>query len=87
MSHALTGFLADKSNLTAAGLTRDMISAALEAQSVGDDLTARALACLDWADSGRFAPVAAGRRAEELVEEAALVIEALGEEIGEARLQ
>ncbi len=69
-SQALIGYLGDKFNLAPAGLTRDAIRQNLSQAGVDPALTARLFDCLDWADSGRFAPVAAGRGASALVDEA-----------------
>jgi hypothetical protein len=77
VSQALSSYLADKLNLSAAGLTRDMIARQLESQEIPVDLIHRALDILDWADSGRFAPVAGGRTAADLVGEARNVIDEL----------
>jgi hypothetical protein len=76
---ALTAYLGDKWNLPAAGLTRQGIRQTLTASSVPDDLVDRLHLCLDWADSGRFAPVAAGRDAGDLIEQAEAVIAQLEE--------
>jgi hypothetical protein len=67
VARALTDYLGDKLDLPPAGLTHDIIQHALSNQAVLDDLIDRSLACLDWADSGRFAPVAAGRNSTELI--------------------
>ena len=82
VARALTAYVGDKFNLPAAGLTRDGITQTLEACPIPEDLIDRVLACLDWADSGRFAPVAAGRGAHELVEAAERVMTGLEERIG-----
>jgi hypothetical protein len=75
-SQALIGYLGDRFNLPPAGLTRDAIDQNLTQAGADPALIARLLDCLDWADSGRFAPVAAGRGAGALVAEAkALVTE------------
>jgi hypothetical protein len=66
VARALTDYLGDKFNLPAAGLTRDAIAFRLSPLA-SRPLVDRVLACLDWADSGRFAPAAAGRDAGELV--------------------
>lgn len=84
VARALTHYLGDKYNLAAAGLTRDTIRQALAARAVSDDLAARVMDCLDWADSGRFAPVAAGRQPADLVREAEAVIAALEGALGQA---
>lgn len=59
VASALNDYLGDKFNLPSAGLTRDTIRDTLTAQAIPDDLVERTLACLDWADSGRFAPIPA----------------------------
>jgi hypothetical protein len=74
VARALTDYMGDKFNLPSAGLTRDAIRHTLAAQHVPADLIERALTCLDWADSGRFAPVAAGRDADDLIDEAEAII-------------
>ena len=79
VARALTAYLGDKWNLSAAGLTRDGISQILTAGSVSDDLVGRLRVCLDWADSGRFAPVGAGRDADDLIRQAEEVIAELEE--------
>jgi hypothetical protein len=81
VAHAVTSYLGDKLGLSAAGLIRDSIQQALSTSSVPDGLIDRVLACLDWADSGRFAPVAAGRKADDLVQEAEEIIAQLEESI------
>ncbi len=79
VARALTHYLADKFNLPAAGLTRNAIQEALRDHDVPADLRERVLSALDWADAGRFAPVAAGRDANDLIQEAEHVIMALEE--------
>ncbi|MFP4396359.1 MAG: BatD family protein, partial [Anaerolineales bacterium] len=79
VARALTHYLADKFNLPPAGLTRAAIRQALQEHGAPADLRERVLAALDWADSGRFAPVAAGRDANDLIQEAEHVIAALEE--------
>jgi hypothetical protein len=81
IARALTSYLGDKWNLPAAGLTRDGISQTLATGSVADDLADRLRVCLDWADSGRFAPVGAGRDANDLIKQAEEVIAELEESI------
>ncbi|MBN2004687.1 MAG: protein BatD [Anaerolineae bacterium] len=83
VARALLHYLGDKYNLPAAGLTRDTIRRALAARAVSDDLAGRVLVCLDWADSGRFAPVAAGRNAADLVRDAEAVITTLEGALGQ----
>lgn len=79
VARALNHYLADKFNLPAAGLTRDAIRRALREHDVAADLQGRVLAALDWADSGRFAPIAAGRNAADVVHEAKSLIAELEE--------
>jgi hypothetical protein len=74
VAQALTNYLGDKFNLPSAGLTREDIRRALVAENAPDALIDRSLNCLDWADSGRFAPVAAGRSADELIDAAQAII-------------
>jgi hypothetical protein len=74
VARALTEYLGDKFNLPSAGLTREDIRQTLVAQNAPDALIDRSLNCLDWADSGRFAPVAAGRSADELIDAAQSII-------------
>ncbi len=81
VARAVTTYLGDKLDLSAAGLIRDTIEQALSTSSVPDEVIDRVLACLDWADSGRFAPVAAGRKASDLVQEAEEIITRLEENI------
>jgi len=78
---ALSSYLADKFNLPVAGLTRSAVRAVLDAASVPESLVGRCLDSLDWADSGRFAPVAAGRKGAELIAEVEQVIAELEERI------
>ena len=73
-AQALTDYLADKSNLPSGRLTRDTVRNVLTAQTVPDEVIERLLNCLDWADSGRFAPVGAGRDSNELVTEAEAIV-------------
>ena len=82
VARALTAYLGDKCNLPGAGLTRDGIDETLTACAVPEGLTYRLLACLDWADSGRFAPAAAGRDVLDLVAEAENILAELEERIG-----
>ncbi len=81
VARALNDYMGDKFNLPSAGLTRDAVRAELYSQSVPEDLVHRSLACFDWADSGRFAPVAAGRGIGELVAEAEAIVERLEQTI------
>jgi hypothetical protein len=53
---AVTGYLADKQAIAAAGLTRDELAAALSARGHSDDTVRRLLRVLDDCDRARFAP-------------------------------
>jgi hypothetical protein len=55
----LSGLVADKCNLAAAGLTRDRLREALRGAGVEPEVCDRAEAVLDACDAARFAPVAA----------------------------
>jgi hypothetical protein len=61
MDRAITGFLADKFNVAAAGLTRDRIDELLDSGRVDPEIRTRTLGCLEQCDFGRFAPAAAGK--------------------------
>jgi len=61
VGRAVTGYLADKLNHSASGLTHQMIDRGLEEKGVGADLRHRVLACLEGCDYAQFAPVASGR--------------------------
>jgi hypothetical protein len=74
VAQALTGYIGDKFNLPPAGLTRDAIRQILIDRDVPDNLIQRILTFLQWADSGRFAPFAAGRDLDELVVQAETTI-------------
>jgi hypothetical protein len=77
VAEAITNYLGDRFNLPAAGLTRDDVRQLLRDYPVSDELTSRMLSCLDWADSGRFAPGGAGPSIEDLIHGAEDVIRAL----------
>lgn len=64
---ALTRYLADKFDLPAAGITRDMVRQQLATHDVSEETTTHVLDLLDWADLGRFAPTADGRSASDLI--------------------
>ncbi len=81
VASAITSYLGDKFNLSAAGLTRDTTRQALATNSVPENEIDRLLDCLDWADSGRFAPAAAGRDLAGLIDEAEGIITELEERI------
>jgi hypothetical protein len=82
VARALGDYVGDKFNLPSAGLTRDAIRQALAEREVPGALVQRSLACLDWADAGRFSPIAAGRDVGELVSEAENVVAELEQVIG-----
>lgn len=69
VSQALTQYIADKFDLAVAGLTSSEIHQTLARHNVPKSLVERFLDDLEWADSGRFAPVAAGRNIEDLIDE------------------
>ena len=54
VARALTGYLADKQNVAAAGLTREELSAALVARGHPDELSRRLVRILDDCDRARF---------------------------------
>jgi hypothetical protein len=82
VARALGDYVGDKSNLPSAGLTRDAIRQALTEREVPGELIQRSLACLDWADAGRFSPIAAGREVGELISEAENIISELEQAMG-----
>ncbi len=53
---AVTGYLADKQGIAAAGLTRDELAAALRARGHGEETVRRLTRVLDDCDRARFAP-------------------------------
>jgi hypothetical protein len=67
VSKAMTRFVGDKLNLPTSRLTRDTIREKLTDCGVAGTHIDRFLACLEWADSGRFAPVATGKGPSALV--------------------
>ncbi len=75
---ALRGYVADKFNRSAAGLTLEDIDGLLAGRAIGDGIPDRLRAFLEACDRARFAPVAdgAGDR-ERLLEEAAGLIQSL----------
>lgn len=56
VSKALTDFLGDKLNLSAAGITTDRVAADLEARGVSEELRRKLISCLEECDFARFAP-------------------------------
>lgn len=81
VSGALVDYLGDKLNLPATGLTRDVMHASLLERGVPQQVISEYQDCLDWADSGRFAPVAAGRSPSELVQKAETILSSLEEKL------
>ena len=61
MDRAVTGYVADKFNVAAAGLTRERIAELLGERGVADDLRRRTITCLERCDFGRFAARSAAR--------------------------
>jgi hypothetical protein len=61
MDRAVTGYVADKFNVAAAGLTRERIAELLVEREVAEDLRRRTLTCLERCDFGRFAARSAAR--------------------------
>ncbi len=56
VTKALQGFLADKLNISAAGLMTDQAAETLQDRDVPEDVANRYLACLERCDRQRFAP-------------------------------
>ena len=56
VARALTGYLADKQGVVAAGLTRDELARALSERGHAEELVGRVLRVLDDCDRARFAP-------------------------------
>ncbi len=78
MDRALTGYLADKFNVAAAGLTRDRITELLGSSRVPDSVRAETLRCLEQCDYGRFAPdAAAAARLQSVLERGERAVSAL----------
>jgi hypothetical protein len=77
ISRAITDYLGDVLDRSSAGLTHDSIQHALSSRRAPAELVERTLVCLDWADSGRFSPEAAGKDAHELIDYADSVIDEL----------
>jgi hypothetical protein len=65
VARALTGYLADKQGIAAAGLTREELSAALVARGHGEEIARRLVRVLDDCDRARFSPGAAEAPARE----------------------
>jgi hypothetical protein len=78
LERALSGYIADKFNVSASGLTHERISELLDHGRVARPLRESALACLEKCDAGRFAPGENGReRLEDLVARSREVIAGL----------
>ena len=56
ISHSLMGFLADKLNISAAGIITDEVEELMKKNSVAPDVVTQYLACLKMCDYQRFAP-------------------------------
>ncbi len=56
IARAVTGYLADKQGVAAAGLTREELAAALAARGHGEETVRRLVRVLDDCDRARFAP-------------------------------
>ena len=56
VARAITGYLADKQGVMAAGLTREELAQALSARGHSDDVVGRLVRVLDDCDRARFAP-------------------------------
>jgi hypothetical protein len=65
VARSLTGYLADKQGVAAAGLTRDELSAALVARGHSEDLSRKLGRVLDDCDRARFSPSAGDAPARE----------------------
>lgn len=74
VTQSLTLYVSDKLALASAGLTRDAIRNALQ-NRVSPELVDRLLVCLDWADTGRFAPTKEGKPVMNLVTQALDLVE------------
>ncbi|MBI9045886.1 MAG: protein BatD [Anaerolineaceae bacterium] len=80
-AQTLHQYLADKLDLHAASLTMLLVRSILEDNSANPDAIERTLNALQWADMGRFAPIASGRNAEELLDDIQNIINDLEEEL------
>jgi hypothetical protein len=65
VARALTGYLADKQGVAAAGLTREELAQALQQRGHSEDLTRKLGRVLDDCDRARFAPTAGEAPARE----------------------
>jgi hypothetical protein len=78
LSAAVRGYVADRSNRAAAGLTHDELRALLAASRMPPEAADRLIAFLESCDMARFAPSAAGASdRQRLLDEAATLIEDL----------
>ncbi len=79
VSKALLGFVADKTNRSAAGLLREEVEALLKKHQVDPELLTNYLKCLDEADFRRFAPGTVSKEsAEEFYQRAREILAQLG---------
>ena len=73
IARSVTQYLGDKFLLAPAGLTRETIHRQL-IDRVPGNLVDKLVACLDWADAGRFAPAADGRHPRDLIQEVLILV-------------
>ena len=79
---ALTGFIADRLNVSAAGIIRDEMRPSLRARGVSEETVDECLGCLDVCDRERFAPGRAdGARHDELLRRVEAAMSALDREL------
>ncbi len=76
VAQALIGYVADRANRPAPGLTVDQVQAIFTERGIDAALGARVVRCLERCDFGRFAP-AAGAAEQELLAEAEEILTAL----------
>jgi hypothetical protein len=60
ISEAIFIYFGDKLNREGKGLNQSDLQEAMGSRNIGEALTKRVIACLEWADQGRYAPVDAG---------------------------
>jgi hypothetical protein len=83
VDRAVTGYVADKFDASAAGLTRERMAELLEARGVPEDLRRRTFTCLERCDFGRFAAREAGRdQVKALLGQAEEVVSGLERHLG-----
>ena len=80
VQRSVLGFVADRANVAAAGMTRPECDHLLDQAGVGQGLRRRVELLLQTCEHGRFAPeVAAGSEGSRLVDEAEELLVELGE--------